>query len=128
MQLLLDTCTFLWMVADEGQLSPRARDLLEDGGNTLLLHQASIWEIQIKYQRGKLALSEKPQTFISEGLRLHQIDCAPLSTDAIWLLDKLPDYHGDPFDRILIASALCAGLEIVTPDPLIHRYPIRAIW
>lgn len=128
MKLLLDTCTFLWLIGATRNLSPCARDLLEDSRNTLILHQASAWEIQIKYQKGKLELSEKPQFIVSEGLRLHQITYAKLNDDAIWHLSKLPDHHRDPFDRILIAAALCAGMKIVTPDPKISDYPVPAIW
>mgnify|MGYP005850216559 FL=1 len=128
MKLLLDTCTFLWLIAGEHKLSPGARELLEDGHNTLFLHQASIWEIQLKHQKGQLSLSESPRTLIPEALRLHRIDCARLDNEAIWHLAKLPDHHKDPFDRLLIAAALCEGWKLVTPDPKFANYPVPVIW
>ncbi len=128
MNLLLDTCTFLWMIGAPRNLSPLARDLLEDSGNTVFFHQASAWEVQIKFQKGKLKLSGKPQFIVSEGLRLHQIAYAKLNDEAIWHLSKLPDHHKNPFDRILIATALCEGMKMVTPDPKIHAYPVPVIW
>ena len=128
MRLLLDTCTFLWLIAGEHKLSPVARELLEAGDNTLFLHQASVWEIQLKHQKGQLSLSESPRTLIPEALQLHQIECASLDNEAIWHLEKLPEHHKDPFDRILIASALCGGMKIVTPDPAIGLYPVPVLW
>ena len=128
MRLLLDTCSFLWMISQEEQLSPRAREVLQDGDNVLTLHQASVWEIQIKYQSGKLHLSEPPADIIKEALRLHAIDYQTLSDDAIHHLSKLPDLHRDPFDRILIASALVSGMQMVTPDRHIQDYPVPVIW
>jgi len=52
MNLLLDTCTFLWAISAPDQLSQAAKQALEDGNNRLSLSQASMWEIQIKYQSG----------------------------------------------------------------------------
>lgn len=128
MTLLLDTCCFLWMISDESRLSAPAREALEDGGNTVVLHQISRWEIQIKYQSGKLRLAETPDLIIAEALHLHDINYQTLRDDAIQHLAKLPDHHKDPFDRILIASALVDGMRMVTPDHNIHRYPVPVIW
>ena len=128
MKLLLDTCTFLWMIAQEERLSPPAREALEDGGNTLVLSQISAWEIQIKHQTGKLKLSERPEILIRDGLKLHEVDYETLADEAIWHLAKLPEHHKDPFDRMLIASALTRGMKVVTPDHKIHAYPVPVIW
>lgn len=128
MKLLLDTCTFLWMIAHEEKLSPPAREALEDGGNTLVLNQVSAWEIQIKYQTGKLKLKDCPEILIRDGLKLHGVDYEPLADEAIWHLGKLPEHHKDPFDRMLVASALTCGMKVVTPDHKIHAYPVPIIW
>ncbi len=128
MKLLLDTCTFLWLAALESKLSAKAREALEDGRNTLVLSQVSSWELQIKHQNGQLGLADTPANFVAEGLRLHDIQYAPLSDAAIWHLQKLPSHHKDPFDRMLIATALTGSMQIVTPDQQIHRYPLPVIW
>ncbi|HKK18601.1 MAG TPA: type II toxin-antitoxin system VapC family toxin [Opitutales bacterium] len=128
MKLLLDTCTFLWAAGKPGELSPSAREAIEDGNNELVLSQASAWEIQIKQQSGKLRLLGSPRAIVEEGLRLHGIAYQMIEDDFIWHLDKLPDHHRDPFDRLLIASALCGGMKIVSPDRQIHRYPVPVIW
>ncbi len=128
MKLLLDTCTFLWVAGKPTMLSSCAREAIEDGNNELVLSQASAWEIQIKHQSGKLSLAGAPQSIVELGLRLHDITYQTIEDDFIWHLGKLPDHHRDPFDRLLIASALCGGMKMVTPDPQIHRYPVPVIW
>jgi len=128
MNLLLDTCTFLWMVDDVTQLGPHARKALEDPANRLVLHQASCWEIQIKFDLGKLPLARPPREIISDGLSLHGIDYECLQDETIWHLQKLPPLHRDPFDRVLVSYALCNGLKLVTPDPHITEYPVPTIW
>jgi len=105
MRLLLDTCTFLWMAGQPDRLSDCTREALRDSDNLLFLHQASTWEMQIKYQTGKLRLKTTPASILREGLKQHRVDYTTLADSEIWLLQKLPSHHRDPFDRILIASA-----------------------
>lgn len=128
MRLLLDTCTFLWMIDEVENLSEKARENLEDGQNELMVHQASSWEIQIKYQTGKLDLRCPPEELLKEGLKRHRIGYARIQDEEIWQLQKLPTHHRDPFDRLLISSALCCGMRLVTPDPQIHKYPVPIVW
>ncbi len=102
MNLLLDTCTFLWMAGAVEQLSAPASLALEDTRNHLILHQGSLWEIQIKYQTGKLLLADAPQVLVEAGLRKHSVHFHSLRNEDIWHLQKLPSHHRDPFDRILL--------------------------
>lgn len=128
MNCLLDTCTFLWLSDQTEELSDRAREVLSDGNNVLVLSQISSLEIQIKYSKGKLALKFSPEEFVAESLKRHRIDTLALAEQHIWTTGKLPMIHQDPFDRLLIAQAIEEGLVIVTPDPKIHAYPVRALW
>ncbi len=128
MKLLLDTCSFLWMISEPDRLGGGARTALEDGENEVVLHQVSSLEIQLKFQIGKLKLANPPEELVTEGVRRHALHYQTLSDSEIWFLQKLPFHHRDPFDRLLIASALHFGLQIVTPDPLIDKYSVRTIW
>jgi PIN domain nuclease of toxin-antitoxin system len=128
MNLLLDTCTFLWAISAPDQLSQAAKQAVEDRDNRLSLSQASMWQIQIKYQSGKLTLTHTPKETIELGMERHDVDYQSLASTAIWQLQKLPLLHKDPFDRIIIASALCEGMTLVSPDPEIHKYPVPVIW
>ncbi|MEX1118460.1 MAG: type II toxin-antitoxin system VapC family toxin [Terrimicrobiaceae bacterium] len=128
MNILLDTCTFLWMIDEVDQLSPAVREAFEDGRNRLILHQASSWEIQIKYHSGKLPLAKPPREIIRNGLVAHGIEYQTFGDAEIWHLQKLPGLHRDPFDRILISYALCEGLKFASPDPEIQKYPVAILW
>ncbi len=128
MNILLDTCTFLWIVSGSPELSDTARRLYADPGNEVFLSVASAWEIIIKNKLGKLPLPESPHDFVKKWRTRHDIDTLPLDEDSVLQLSRLPDYHKDPFDRILVCQAIAGGHVILTPDPRITRYPVRAEW
>lgn len=128
MRLLLDTCTFLWIVGGAAELSPRARAAFVDPANEALLSAASAWEIAVKHRLGKLPLPVAPGEFVPVQRAAHGIEALPVDEEAALHVTKLPDLHRDPFDRILIAQALVGGLVLVTPDGPIRQYPVRTLW
>lgn len=128
MNLLLDTCVFLWLTDHTEELSGPAREALEDGGNALYFSQVSALEIQIKFSKGKLLLTQPPERFITEALKKHGIECVGPKNETIWTSGKLPFLHQDPFDRLLIAQAIQEGWILVTPDRNIQRYAVRTLW
>lgn len=130
MRLLLDTCTFLWLIWDAPELLPRVRDRIRDPDHAVLLSSVSVWEALLKHQAGKLELKTSVpawEHFVSQR-QAHELAALPLDEQALSHLDKLPDLHRDPFDRALICQAIDQGLTIVTPDPLIQRYPVKTFW
>jgi PIN domain nuclease of toxin-antitoxin system len=126
--ILLDTCTFLWIVSGSAELSDTARRLFTDPGNDVYLSAASSWEIIVKNKLGKLPLPEPPHEFIKKWRARHEIDPLSLDEAAVLQLSRLPEYHKDPFDRILICQAIAGSMVILTPDPRITRYPVRTDW
>ena len=128
MNILLDTCTFLWIVADSPNLSANARRLFADPDNDVCLSVASAWEIIVKHGLGKLPLPEPPHDFILNWRTRHKIESLPIDEPAVLQLSRLPEYHRDPFDRIIICQAIANGLVILTPDTYITKYPIRTEW
>ena len=128
MRLLLDTCTFLWIVGGARELSPRARQLFTDPANEAFLSAASAWEIAVKHRLGKLPLPKPPDEFVPVQRAAHGIEPLPVDEDAALHVAKLPDLHRDPFDRMLVAQALIGGLAVLTPDDAVRQYPIRALW
>ena len=127
MRLLLDTCTFLWIASDDAALSDTARHLFLSG-EEVWLSAASCQEIVVKHHIGKLPLPEPPARYIPRVREAHGIGALPIDeTDALHL-STLPAVHKDPFDRLLVSQAICHGLTILTPDPLIHAYPARCEW
>lgn len=128
MKVLLDTHAFLWWIADDPQLSARAREIISDGANTLYLSAASGWEIAIKAKLGKLKLPSNLAPFIAEQLADNAITALAVEMHHALHVYTLPDYHRDPFDRILIAQAQLEKLPILTADPQIARYPVEVLW
>ncbi len=128
MNLLLDTCTFLWLIADSPDLSSGARQVFSNPGNEVYLSAVSAWEIAIKHRLGRLPLPEPPHRFIPRQREFHEIRSLPIEETAVLQLARLPDYHKDPFDRMLICQAIAHGLTLLTPDPAITQYPVRTEW
>ena len=82
----------------------------------------------VKHRLGKLPLPDSPKQFIHNGRILHHIETLPLTEGATRHLNELENLHRDPFDRMLVCQALEHNMTILTPDPLIRRYPIKTIW
>jgi PIN domain nuclease of toxin-antitoxin system len=127
-RLLLDTCTFLWIVAGSGEISERARAASADPDNEIFLSAVSAWEIALKNAIGKLPLPEAALSYVPSARARHGIEPLPLDEEATLQLPKLPGLHRDPFDRMLVCQAIAHGLDIVTPDPAITQYPVRTLW
>ncbi len=128
MRLLLDTCTFLWIVGGAKELSSRAREAFADPANEVFLSAASAWEIAVKHRLGKLPLPAALDEFVPAQRAAHGIEPLTVEEESALHVAKLPDLHRDPFDRMLVAQALVGGLVLVTPDDTIRRYPVRTLW
>jgi PIN domain nuclease of toxin-antitoxin system len=128
LNLLIDTCAFLWLISDAPELSQNARQLFTNTENQVYLSVASAWEIIVKNKLGKLPLPEPAHDFVHNWRKRHQIETLPLDEPAVLQLSRLPEYHKDPFDRILICQAIANSLIILTPDSQITRYPVRTEW
>jgi len=127
-RILLDTCTFLWIIGDAPELSNRARELFIDPANDVFLSAVSAWEISVKHGLGRLPLPEPPEKFIPFQRERHVIEALPLEEEATLYLNRLPSSHRDPFDRMLICQAIVHGMVILTPDELVTQYPVRSLW
>jgi PIN domain nuclease of toxin-antitoxin system len=128
MKILLDTCAFLWIITDDPELSPRARELFFDPAHDIYLSAVSVWEIAIKHAIGRLTLPKKPEQFIPAQRTRHGITSLALEEEDTLYLTRLPDLHRDPFDRMLICQAIVNGMTILTPDESITSHPVRCAW
>lgn len=128
MKLLLDTCTFLWIITAARELPPRVVDLFRAPEHEVYLSAASAWEIALKHALGRLPLPEAPQRFVPAEREAHGISPLAIDEESALHLSRLPALHRDPFDRMLVSQAIVHGLAILTPDPLVSQYPARTIW
>jgi PIN domain nuclease of toxin-antitoxin system len=124
---LLDTHAFLWAIAEEGKLSRRAQQIFT-GPNDLFFSVASIWEILIKVQAGKLGLPVPASPYLVKKLAENRIQVLPITLDHVLRIESLGLHHRDPFDRILIAQSLEDDLPIISADPVFQKYPVNIIW
>ena len=115
MRLLLDTCTFLWLAADDPRLTAAARTKCRDPENEIYLSALSAWEISIKHRLGLLPLPEAPARYVTS--RRSWLLIEPLAFDEACAAHDalLPPHHRDPFDRGLVSQAILHGMTIVTP-------------
>jgi PIN domain nuclease of toxin-antitoxin system len=127
MKAILDTHAFLWALAGDERMSRLARDTFT-GPATLLLSIASVWEILIKVQSGKLNLPRPAAPYVIRKLAENGIEVLYICLDHLLALERLPMHHRDPFDRMLIAQSMEENLPIVTSDKLFASYDVPLIW
>lgn len=127
MTILLDTQCWLWWLVSPERLGPRSRELLSDGGYTLLVSAASSWEIATKYALGKLPLPEPPELFVPS--RIARDGITPLHVQHAHALRvaALPPHHRDPFDRLLIAQAQLERVPVMAADEVFDLYAVDVI-
>ncbi len=128
MKLLLDTHVFIWLDSEPGNLSPTAAALLGDPDNLLLLSVASLWEMQIKQQLGKLTLRMPLPNTVAQQVATNSLVILPIMPAHVYGVGTLPTIHNDPFDRLLVAQALAEDAVLVTGDAALGQYPVRVLW
>ena len=127
MRALLDTHVFLWAIGEPEKLSKRAARVIEDEANELLLSAASLWEIALKTQAGKLQVPQG-RGFLAEHMARLGVESLPVEAGHVLALLSLPPHHRDPFGRLLVAQCQVENLTILTADAAIRRYAVQAIW
>ena len=125
---LLDTAPLIYLMGAEASVPSPVRRELADPKSEVFYSQISLWEIQIKYQLGKLPLSDEPAVVLPRELAKYEFTRLDLTDAAIYGLSRLPRIHGDPFDRVLITQAKLTGSTLVTPDKNFSRYPVEVLW
>ena len=127
MIVLLDTHAFIWMDSEPHRLSKLVRDTIQDPSNEIWLSVVSAWEMVIKNQLGKLALSipviQTVESQIQNGIQVLDV-----SLQHVLAVELLPPIHRDPFDRILLAQAISIGASFISCDPILSQYPAPVIW
>ncbi|SDS92094.1 PIN domain nuclease, a component of toxin-antitoxin system (PIN domain) [Pseudomonas sp. Z003-0.4C(8344-21)] len=118
MRLLLDTHILLWTLSDDAKLSGKARKLIENAAD-IYISAATFWEMAIKVGLGKLDVD-------LDDIRQHCLDSGfielPVTTEHAIAVKDLEHHHRDPFDRIIVATAMTEPMRLLTADPLVARY------
>lgn len=125
---LLDTAPLIYLMGQEDSVPAAVRRELADPNSEVFYSQISLWEIQIKYQLGKLPMADEPAVALPRELARYNFTQLDLTDAAIYGLSRLPPVHRDPFDRILIVQAKLTGSTLVSPDKTLARYPVQLFW
>ena len=124
---LLDTCVLIWSLSDPSRLSRAAAERIENASEEIAYYQASLWEVQIKRTLGKIRLEVSVEEIERHCVKVG-FDFLPVSNGAIYMLERLPMLHRDPFDRILVAEAIYGQHVLISADEKIQRYPVKTLW
>ena len=124
---LLDTHVVLWLADNSPLLSERAKHAFLDDKAHNYVSIASVWEVAIKLGNNRLQL----QGGVAEFARIIESNGFGLLTLELPHLLRYPsleEYHKDPFDRLLIATAICEDMTIITSDENIRKYSVSVLW
>ena len=128
MKLLFDTHTFIWWDSDPSQLSHQVLELCHNPENTLILSIATVWEMQIKSQLGKLNLALPLDEYVRTQQQANGFYILPIHLEHVFKLNELPLHHKDPFDRLLIAQSAIEDAVLLSKDRIFAAYPINVLW
>ena len=128
MGVLLDTHVALWWLKGDNRIPRRIRDIVAHPDTEAFVSAATIWEIAIKSNLGKLpaaaaAVETMPACFTDIGFALLDINAAHARRAG-----RLPLHHRDPFDRMLIAQAMIESLSLVSGDAALKSYGVDLEW
>ena len=129
--ILLDTHAWIWHLSDSSQLSPAARAAIADARRDLAVHVSSIsvWELFMLTKRGRLQLAITPEAFLHRAERLSYVRFAAVDNGVARRSVQLPEIHGDPADRLILATAHQLGCPVVSKDRRLSDYPdAEIIW
>ena len=125
MRLLLDTHALLWALSAPQKLPASLRRAIQAAENDVYASLASAWEIAIKAGLGKLDFDVRTLEPTLAATRIQALDIGLVH---IARVSELPRHHGDPFDRMLVAQAMCESMTLVSRDRELAKYGIRLLW
>jgi len=130
--IVLDTHTLVWWVSGDPLLSKRARTAIEreqpDGD--IIVSSISAWEIAMLVERGKLVLSMDVASWLSTVAQIDAVHFLPVDVEVATKSVDLPgDFHKDPADRMIVATARKLAVPLVTKDDKIRAYAhVKTVW
>jgi PIN domain nuclease of toxin-antitoxin system len=128
--IVLDTHVWIWWVSEPDRLSARAQAAITDA-REIGVCPISIWEISTKVAKGRLSLDRDLDVWVRQALSRPRAVLLDLSPEIAILAGQLGErgFHGDPADRLITATAMCPGVELVTKDQAIRAFSgVRAVW
>ncbi len=128
MNVLIDTHVFIWLDTQPEKLSKKALAICQNLDNQLYLSMASVWEMQIKIQLGKLDLKVPLAEMVKVQQQENDLQLLPIDLTHIYQLQMLPFHHNDPFDRIIISQSLLEKMPVISIDGNFNKYAVSVFW
>jgi len=128
MNLLLDTQALIWFLEGDPRLTSPAQQAIENQSNLKYISMASGWEMAIKTALGKLKLPLPFPELFPGRLETLGLLILPIQPYHLHRLLEMPRHHGDPFDRLLVAQALCEDFTVIGCDAAFDAYGVRRQW
>ena len=128
MNSLLVTHTLLWFAWGDKRLSHSVRSLIENIEYTKYVSMASVWEMAIKLNLGKLKLARPFEDFLIECIDENGFEVLPIKRAHSLKLVSMEFHHRDPFDRMLVAQSLTEEMSLLSVDAVFDAYGVRRIW
>jgi PIN domain nuclease of toxin-antitoxin system len=124
LRLLLDTHIVLWRLTDSPRLPKRAVQIMDEDASSIDVSAVSIWEVAIKWARRRGRVDDMPMSGGELLDELNQAMIEPLAIKPIHTaaVEDLPLFYGDPFDRLLLATARHEGMTLLTHDAKLADY------
>lgn len=127
--ILLDTCALIWLNDDRSKFSKKVISLITENLDSLFVSSISFMEIGIKSKKEKLHIPSSLEEWSNRIIKIYSLNVIPVSKDIAVKAPMLPDLHKDPFDRIIIATAIVNKMKIITADKAFKNYTqIKVIW
>ena len=127
MRFLLDTHAIIWHFDDVFKLSTKAAEIINNPKSILYISSVSLWEVAIKTNLNKLDLYFTLDELL-DAVKDRDINVLQIEDEYLRALSSLPFIHKDPFDRLLIATALAEDLTFITMDGNIQKYDVKWEW
>ena len=131
MSVVLDTHVWIWWLTEDSPLPRAERDALdaEAAGGALFLPAISLWEAQMLHAKRRFDLPLPFAEWLTRATDERMITVLPLGVEVVLALDALPaSFHGDPADRMIVASARAHAMPLATHDAAIRRSRAARIW
>lgn len=129
--IVLDTHIWWWALNEPEQLTRKSADKIEKTPRgQIYIAAISLWEIALLFHKKRIMIQCPPQVWIERALKETAIQVIPLVPEVAVGAYQMPgEFHGDPADRLIVASARYMGVPLITKDEKIRAYPhVNAIW
>jgi PIN domain nuclease of toxin-antitoxin system len=127
LKVLIDTHCWLWLCSEPERFSRSTLEHLADPETERIISSASVWEIVIKHDIGKLRLPIAPPAFVPSRLEVTRTEVLSISAAHALRVADLPKHHHDPFDRMIVAQAMVEGTPLLTADKALRRYGVELL-